>query len=202
MRSNRRGFTLVELMATVGILATLSSIALPKFGEMIETSNERYDKQILRRVRLGIQMYYDDNDYFPPDISATESASGPGPHAIKDYFQPYYDTGDHHFPLPKSRLNPAPPWSAGCVYDAGPAPNGQNWIPGLTNSNYHVVNGWNSPLYGYNSATGAFIFCSIVRDHSVYWFGGASEGAYFPTAAPGVPKCVWGSDRDPGRDSR
>lgn len=190
-RASEGGFTLIEMMATAVILGTLSSIALPKFADLIESANERNDKQILRRIRLGIQMYYDDNDYFPPDISATESAGGPGPHAIKDYFQPYFDTGDHKFPRPKSNLGASTPsWGRGTVFD---------WNNTLTNSNYNSISGANFEEFGYNNKTGAFILDTLFRDKSPYRVDTADTNV---PAGPGIPKCWWASDRDPGRDAR
>lgn len=189
--SDRRGFTLVEMMATVGILATLSSIALPRFADLIESTNERYDKQILKRVRLGIEMYYNDNDYFPPDIRA---GTGGSRGVIRDYFRDYFDTGDHTFPVPKSNLGVATPLQPrGMVHDLTAS------LPNLTNSNYHILATASYEAYGYNSNTGAFTFITLYRDKSSFMFG--PEGNITSSGA-GVPKCVWGSDRDPGRDQR
>ena len=190
-RPNRTGgFTLVEMMATAAILGTLSTIALPKFADLIESANERQDKQILRRVRLGIEIYYNDNDYFPPDIAES------GGRVVKDYFRDYFDTGNHGFPVPKSNLGVSTPGR-----DRGTVSNLTASLPGLTNSNYHVLTSASYEDFGYNSNTGAFTFTTLFRDRSVYWFGGAGEGS-LTTSAPGVPKCVWVSDKDAGRDAR
>ena len=46
--------------------------------------------------------------------------------------------------------------------------------------------------------TGAFILDTIFRDKSPYQFG--PDGPL--PAGNGVPKCVWVSEKDPGRDAR
>ncbi len=183
--SNRRGFTLIEMMATAAILGTLSTIALPKFADTIQSNNERNDKQILRRVRLGIEMYYNDNDFFLASISA-----GGTPSLIAPDFRPYFDTGDHRFPVPKSQLTG--------TGEPGVVANAFSGTP-LTNSNWPTLWGGTSyKWYIYQQTLGTFIFGTTARDKSPAVYG--PDGPL--PVAQGVPKCVWVSDKDPYRDAR
>jgi prepilin-type N-terminal cleavage/methylation domain-containing protein len=77
-RSRRLGgFTLIEIMIVVAILAILTLIALPKFGNMIRKANEAGTKGHLGSVRGAIRLYYMDNDQvFPPTFSALRQVGG------------------------------------------------------------------------------------------------------------------------------
>jgi len=63
-----RGFTMIELMIVVAILAILSLIALPRFTGLIRKSKEAGTKGRLGSVRSAITLYYMENDQvFPTD---------------------------------------------------------------------------------------------------------------------------------------
>ena len=53
-----KGFTLIELMIVVAILATLAAIALPKFTLMVEKSREGATKGNLGAIRSAASLYY------------------------------------------------------------------------------------------------------------------------------------------------
>ena len=56
----RTGFTLIELMAVVLILAILAGVALPKFFDYQTRAREAACKGTLGGVRAGIANYYAD----------------------------------------------------------------------------------------------------------------------------------------------
>jgi len=63
-----RGFTLIELMLVVAILATLAAIAVPKFTDLIRRSNEGATKGSLGALRAALQVYYAENEgIYPTD---------------------------------------------------------------------------------------------------------------------------------------
>jgi MSHA pilin protein MshA len=57
-RAARRGFTLIELMAVVVILAILAGVALPKFFDYSQEAKIASTKGTLGGVRAGIANFY------------------------------------------------------------------------------------------------------------------------------------------------
>ena len=53
-----KGFTLIELMIVVAILATLAAIAIPKFTLIVEKSREGATKGNLGSIRAACSLYY------------------------------------------------------------------------------------------------------------------------------------------------
>lgn len=62
------GFTLIELMIAVAIIGVLTTIALPRFSEMLRHANEGATKGNLGSVRTALTIYYGDMDgQYPRD---------------------------------------------------------------------------------------------------------------------------------------
>jgi prepilin-type N-terminal cleavage/methylation domain-containing protein len=54
------GFTLIELMIVVAIIAVLASIAIPKFADLIRKSQEGATKGNMGALRSALSIYYSD----------------------------------------------------------------------------------------------------------------------------------------------
>ncbi|KQP12654.1 type II secretion system protein [Pseudorhodoferax sp. Leaf267] len=63
-----RGFTLVELLVVMAILATLLSIAAPRYFGSVERAKENALRQSLAVMRDGIDKFYGDNGRYPEDL--------------------------------------------------------------------------------------------------------------------------------------
>lgn len=108
------GFTLIELMMVVAILAIVASIAIPKFGNMLIRARESGTKGGLGAIRSALSIYYADNQGLHPLVGTLASAltsSGryldkmpfchiplPGNHpatsGVTDFVAAYTDMGD------------------------------------------------------------------------------------------------------------
>lgn len=62
MNSNRRAFTLIELLIVVVIIGILASIAIPKFANTKEKAYVASMKSDLRNLTSAMEAYYHDNN--------------------------------------------------------------------------------------------------------------------------------------------
>jgi general secretion pathway protein G len=64
----KMGFTLVELLVVLSILALLLSLAYPKYFSSVERAQDAALKQTLNTVREGIDQYYADTGKYPDSL--------------------------------------------------------------------------------------------------------------------------------------
>jgi len=64
-----RGFTLIELMVVMTVIALLISIAVPRYFHSVEQAKEATLKQSLNVMRVAIDKFYGDNDRYPTSIN-------------------------------------------------------------------------------------------------------------------------------------
>jgi general secretion pathway protein G len=62
------GFTLVELLVVLSILALLLSLAYPRYFSNVERAKEAALKQTLDTMREGIDQYYADTGKYPESL--------------------------------------------------------------------------------------------------------------------------------------
>jgi general secretion pathway protein G len=115
-KSPRRpsAFTLIELMMVVAIISILTSVVIPKFGNMVIKARESSVKGSLGALRGALSIYYSDTEGFLPstgNLDAALSAGGryldaipqcripsPGDHpatsGVTDFAGAYTDVGD------------------------------------------------------------------------------------------------------------
>jgi general secretion pathway protein G len=60
-----RGFTLIELLVVMAIIATLLTIAVPRYFGSVDRSKEVTLKQDLSVMRDAIDKFYGDNNVYP-----------------------------------------------------------------------------------------------------------------------------------------
>ncbi len=63
--SKNNGFTLIELLVVMAIIATLLSIAVPRYFHSLEKSKEAVLKEDLNIMRDAIDKFYGDNGKYP-----------------------------------------------------------------------------------------------------------------------------------------
>jgi len=63
-----RGFTLIELMTVLAIIAVLLTLVAPRYFNTLNKSEEVVLKNNLQTVRDAIGKYYHDNDVYPGNL--------------------------------------------------------------------------------------------------------------------------------------
>lgn len=66
----RRGFTLVELLVVMAIIAMLLTIAVPRYFRSLQRSREAVLRQDLTTLRESIDRFYGDTGKYPPTLAA------------------------------------------------------------------------------------------------------------------------------------
>ena len=66
MSKPQRGFTLLELLVVMVILAILAALLFPALKRVQATSRRTVCSHNLRQINLGVRMYSDDSDDKPP----------------------------------------------------------------------------------------------------------------------------------------
>jgi general secretion pathway protein G len=74
LKRAKRGFTLVELMVVMAIIALLLALALPRYFSHLENSRETILKQDLAVMRDAIDKYHGDTGRYPDSLDALVSA--------------------------------------------------------------------------------------------------------------------------------
>ncbi len=69
MTGRRRGFTLVELLVVMAIIATLLTIAVPRYFRSIQRSREAVLRQDLTTLRESIDKFYGDTGKYPQTLA-------------------------------------------------------------------------------------------------------------------------------------
>jgi prepilin-type N-terminal cleavage/methylation domain-containing protein/prepilin-type processing-associated H-X9-DG protein len=96
MRTLRRGFSLVEVLVVVGIIAVLIGLLLPAVQKVRETANAARCRNNLKQLGLAAQNYESDHGYLLPagTITVPDAASYGRLHAWGAYLLPYVERDD------------------------------------------------------------------------------------------------------------
>jgi general secretion pathway protein G len=72
----KRGFTLVEILIVVAIIATLASVALVGLGPVQRSGRDTRRVSDLRQVQNGIELYFAKCGYYPGTAEAGTDCNG------------------------------------------------------------------------------------------------------------------------------
>lgn len=65
-----QAFTLIELLVVMAIIATLLTIALPRYFKSVDRSKEQVLRTNLNTMRDAIDKYYADKGHYPEDLES------------------------------------------------------------------------------------------------------------------------------------
>ena len=122
VRGRARGFTLIELIVVLAILALLLTIAIPRYFVHVQHAKEATLKQDLSIMREAIDKFYGDKGRYPDNLDELVSAR-----YIREVPpDPITDSAATWKVLP-----PVDPEAKGAVYDvkSGAEGNGQDGKP-------------------------------------------------------------------------
>jgi type IV pilus assembly protein PilE len=74
MHGRSSGFTLVELMITVVVVAILASIAVPSYRDYVMRSQRTDARSALLRVQASEEKFFLQNNTYTPDVAAAPPA--------------------------------------------------------------------------------------------------------------------------------
>lgn len=66
---NRKGFTLIELLVVMAIIATLLTLAMPRYFHSVDKSREAALRADLSGMRDAIDKYYGDTGKYPDTLN-------------------------------------------------------------------------------------------------------------------------------------
>ena len=69
----RRGFTLIELLVVLAVVATLLTLAVPRYFGSLDRSKEAVLKENLYQMREAISRYYADKGRYPESLDSLAS---------------------------------------------------------------------------------------------------------------------------------
>ncbi len=94
---SNKGFTLIELLVVVAIIGILSSVVLASLKTAREKARDAQRISDIKQIQNAIEMYYNDNGFYPKITAHTETDSGCGGSinwcgatgSLKFYLSPY-----------------------------------------------------------------------------------------------------------------
>ena len=75
MRSERRGFSLLELLAVVTILGIIAVVVIPRISSSSTTAKENACFQNKAEVNAAVERYFFTNGSLPADLDALNTAT-------------------------------------------------------------------------------------------------------------------------------
>lgn len=73
IKTNPPGFTLIEIMAVVLIIATLSGVAIPTYLRRIAVAKQKKTAVRIEKIALALTFYFLDNDSYPTTEQGLEA---------------------------------------------------------------------------------------------------------------------------------
>ena len=66
MKTNKKGFTLVEVLGAIAILAVISMVVIPSIAKYVTEGKDRYNEKLEKQLLVAGQNYFSDNNNLLP----------------------------------------------------------------------------------------------------------------------------------------
>lgn len=76
VKKNNKGFSLVELIVVIAIMAVLVGVLAPQFMKYVEKSREATDIQNAEQVASALKVYYADDESLSSNVSINITTTG------------------------------------------------------------------------------------------------------------------------------
>ena len=70
MKTGRHGFSILELLVVVGIIAALTALAVPYYQDYLESSRRSVMEANFRAIRKAVMEYHADTGDYPDNLQA------------------------------------------------------------------------------------------------------------------------------------
>jgi prepilin-type N-terminal cleavage/methylation domain-containing protein len=105
MKQTKRGFSLIELLVVIGIIAILIGIMLPVMGKVRQSGNRTACASNLREIGNMFQMYLNEHKQRVPRVNSVPSINLlPGYPSIYELLEPYTRGVQKIFRCPSDRI--------------------------------------------------------------------------------------------------
>jgi type IV pilus assembly protein PilE len=91
--ASQRGFTLIELMITVAIVAILAAVAIPAYGDYVRRGSLTEAFSQLADYRVKMEQYYQDNRNYGSTAACVDGTAAPSWKTFAPTGAKYFDYG-------------------------------------------------------------------------------------------------------------
>ena len=108
-----KGFTLIELMVTIVIVAILASVAIPSYSEYVRKARRTEATTALMGVAAAMEKFLLANNTYPPSmdvlVNGYGTLTGVGGHGLTEVGGNFY-TENRHYRVTRTTDDPARGW--------------------------------------------------------------------------------------------